>query len=281
LRLQSLPRCRAAPGASARAAAVLGWCSPQSSVPRQTVGHHARAATYEMGLKQRPAKAAAERCLGEPRQPPRRSFLFLLSHIPTGQGAVGRTARRALGWISQSRKTRFVCVLQKMGSRARARQRGRSRTRRRHRTDRASADRLARLPLAALPACLLPSRIPTGQGAVARAARRALGWTSRSRKTRFVCVLQKRGSRARAPAGEPGGPQGPRTAAPPASRGPVSPARPTLEPRPAHPRAPRHMPATYPAPPTLEPPFYPRLCLSVNHLLPYPTSFLYPPGLQP
>jgi hypothetical protein len=156
LRLQSLPRCRAAPGASARAAAVLGWCSPQSSVPRQTVGHHARAATYEMGLKQRPAKAAAERCLGEPRQPPRRSFLFLLSHIPTGQGAVGRTARRALGWISQSRKTRFVCVLQKMGSRARARQRGRSRTRRRHRTDRASADRLARLPsLLCLPACSL------------------------------------------------------------------------------------------------------------------------------
>ena len=39
---------------------MLGWCSPQSSVPRQTVGHHARAAMYEMGLT-----AACEGCRGE------------------------------------------------------------------------------------------------------------------------------------------------------------------------------------------------------------------------
>jgi len=52
------------------------------------------------------------------RHPPHRSF-FLPSHIPTDQGAVGRTARLALGWISQSRKTHFVWVSLKMGSRAR------------------------------------------------------------------------------------------------------------------------------------------------------------------
>ena len=50
----------AQPPARARGAAVLGWCSPQSSVPRQTVGHHARAAMYEMGLT-----AACEGCRGE------------------------------------------------------------------------------------------------------------------------------------------------------------------------------------------------------------------------
>jgi hypothetical protein len=280
LRLQSLPRCRAAPGASARAAAVLGWCSPQSSVPRQTVGHHARAATYEMGLKQRPAKAAAERCLGEPRQPPRRSFLFLLSytHRPGRSGAHGPAGSGVDFPIPQN----SICMRFAKNGLASSRPPKGPQPHAPAPPDRPGlCGPAGSAALAALPACLLPSRIPTGQGAVARAARRALGWTSRSRKTRFVCVLQKRGSRARAPAGEPGGPQGPRTAAPPASRGPVSPARPTLEPRPAHPRAPRHMPATYPAPPTLEPPFYPRLCLSVNHLLPYPTSFLYPPGLQP
>ncbi|KAL2137933.1 hypothetical protein VTI28DRAFT_7789 [Corynascus sepedonium] len=41
------------------AAAVLRWCSPQSSVPRQTVGHHAKAAMYEMG-----PTAACEGCRG-------------------------------------------------------------------------------------------------------------------------------------------------------------------------------------------------------------------------
>ena len=38
-----------------------------------------------------------------PRHPPHRSLF--LSHIPTGRGAVGPTARRAPGWIRQSRKT--------------------------------------------------------------------------------------------------------------------------------------------------------------------------------
>ena len=112
MRLQSLPRCRAAPGARARGAAVLRWCSPQSSVPRQTVGHHARAAMYEMGLT-----AACEGHRGEvPRQcldiPPA-GALLLPSHIPTGRGAVGRTARRAEWWISQSRKTHLGAFCKK------------------------------------------------------------------------------------------------------------------------------------------------------------------------
>ena len=106
--------CRVFPDAAqprqrARGAAGLGWCSPQSSVPRQTVGHHARAAMYEMGLT-----AAGEGCRGEvPRRcldiPPTGACLFL-SHIPTGRGAVVRTARRALGWISQSRKTHLYGI---------------------------------------------------------------------------------------------------------------------------------------------------------------------------
>ena len=86
------------------AAAVLGWCSPQSSVPRQTVGHHARAAKYEMGL---PAACEGRRgevpglCLDIP---PTGAF-DLPSHIPTDQCAGARTGQRAEGRISQSRKT--------------------------------------------------------------------------------------------------------------------------------------------------------------------------------
>ena len=53
------PDAALAPGGCARAAAVLGWCSPQSSVPRQTVGHHAKAAMNEMG-----PSAACEGCRG-------------------------------------------------------------------------------------------------------------------------------------------------------------------------------------------------------------------------
>jgi hypothetical protein len=56
-----------------------------------------------------------------PRHPPHRATAFPFPHIPTDRGAVARTARRALGWISQSRKTRFVWVSLKMGSRARSR----------------------------------------------------------------------------------------------------------------------------------------------------------------
>ena len=104
MRLQSLPRCRAAPGASARAAAVLGWCSPQSSVPRQTVGHHARAAMYEMGLTASRRRLPRRGAMANHRIPPA-GLSFPSSHIPTGQGAATCTARRALGWISQSRKT--------------------------------------------------------------------------------------------------------------------------------------------------------------------------------
>ena len=192
MRLQSLPRCRAAP-ARARGAAVLGWCSPQSSVPRQTVGHHARAAMYEMGLT-----AACEGRRGEvPRLcldiPPTGACLFL-SHIPTGRGAVGPTARRALGWISQSRKTQFVCVLLKMGSRARKsafahhEPRGEARGRQiaarvlgtTQYTNTAILSLFPGRPLL----CPLLSHIPTGRGAVAATARRALGWISQSRKTR-------------------------------------------------------------------------------------------------
>jgi hypothetical protein len=117
LRLQSLPRCRAAP-ARARGAAVLGWCSPQSSVPRQTVGHHARAAMDEMGLT-----AACEGCRGEvPRLcldiPPTGacSVPFSYTHRPGRSGSHGPAGCGVDFPIPQNS---FVWVLLKMGSRAR------------------------------------------------------------------------------------------------------------------------------------------------------------------
>ena len=64
---------------------MLRWCSPQSSVPRQTVGHHARAAMYEMG-----PTAACEGRRGEvPRQcldipPAGASACSLLIYPPAG-----------------------------------------------------------------------------------------------------------------------------------------------------------------------------------------------------
>ena len=92
------------PGRIRQGATVLGWCSPQSSVPRQTVGHHARAAMYEMGLR-----AASEGCRGEvprvTRTSPPQGVVLALFHIPTGQCAVLRTGRRAYEQKTQSRKT--------------------------------------------------------------------------------------------------------------------------------------------------------------------------------
>src|SRR5690606_9692199 len=113
LRLRSLLRCRAhleKPGGTKSrpvAAAVLRWCSPQSSVPRQTVGHHAKTAKYETG-----PTAAREGCRGEvPRRPklgfpssPPAGAVFPFPRIPSDRCAVGRTGRRASGWISRLRK---------------------------------------------------------------------------------------------------------------------------------------------------------------------------------
>jgi hypothetical protein len=118
LRLQSLPRCRAAPGERAWGAAGLGWCSPQSSVPRQTVGHHARAAMYEMGLT-----AACEGCRGEvPRlcldiPPTGACFVpFSYTHRPGRSGSHGPAG----SWVDLPIPQKsFVWVLLKIGSRAR------------------------------------------------------------------------------------------------------------------------------------------------------------------
>jgi hypothetical protein len=67
---------------------------------------------YEMG-----PTAAGEGCRGEvPRKTstsPPQGLCLLLSRIPTGRGAVPRTARRALGWISQSRKTHLYGICKK------------------------------------------------------------------------------------------------------------------------------------------------------------------------
>ena len=87
------------------------WCSPQSSVPRQTVGHHARAATYEMGLNN-PRRLPCGGAQCEPDDPPTGPF-----HIPTdrraGRGTPLRADARAVGF----RKTHFVWVSLKIDSR--------------------------------------------------------------------------------------------------------------------------------------------------------------------
>ena len=108
----------ALPPARARGAAGLGRCSPKSSVPRQTVGHHARAAMYEMGLT-----TACEGRRGEvPRQsldiPPTGacSVPFSYTHRRECSGAHGPAG----SWVDfPIPQNSFVCVLLKMGSRAR------------------------------------------------------------------------------------------------------------------------------------------------------------------
>src|SRR4029434_2169792 len=67
---------------------------------------------------QRPAKAAVERCRGGASTSPPQGAGVLPSHIPTDHCAGARTSRRAVGRISASRKTHFVWVPLKMGSRA-------------------------------------------------------------------------------------------------------------------------------------------------------------------
>jgi hypothetical protein len=59
----------------------------------------------ERGAAQNAAAAVEANRYHQYRCLPRPLLCLLPSHIPTDQGAVARTGRRALGWISQSRKT--------------------------------------------------------------------------------------------------------------------------------------------------------------------------------
>lgn len=91
---------------------VLRWFSPQSSVPRQTVGHHARAAMYEMGLnnlRRLPWRGA--QC--EPDGPPTGPF-----QIPTDRGAGRGTEGRADAPAAGFRKTHLVWGSLKIDSRS-------------------------------------------------------------------------------------------------------------------------------------------------------------------
>jgi hypothetical protein len=183
LRLDGVfPDAAPSPGLSARAAAVLGWCSPKSSVPRQTVGHHARAANYEMG-----PTAACEGCRGEvPRRldiPPTGAFFSFPSythrpgrsgaHEPAGSGVDFRIPQNSFVWVSL-----------KMGSRA-SKHAGVGCGHRSHREPK-PVDAVFFSSLS--PLCPLPSHIPTDRVAVAPTSRRALGWISRPRETRLYGV---------------------------------------------------------------------------------------------
>jgi len=183
---------REPPGRSAGAAAVLRWCSPQSSAPRQTVGHHAKAAMYEMG-----PTAACEGCRGEvpmprlaPDSPPAGVFFpFSYTHRPGRSGLHGPAGSGVDFPIPQNS---FVWVLLKMGSRARDHKTVAARrpdAARPHAGPRKPATPVPRVASGSLarpaPLCLLPSHIPTDQGAVACMGRRALVRDSRSRRTRL------------------------------------------------------------------------------------------------
>lgn len=177
----------------ARGAAVLGWCSPQSSVPRQTVGHHARAAMYDMGQT-----AACEGCRGEvPRAsesrldiPPTGAWDSLLIYPPT---VVQPRARPGGLWGGFPNPAKLICMgFAKNGLASSRHQKGAPRGLRGAEAGR--EPRAARNPTSTpvLPfprpqplLCLLLSHIPTDRGAAARRARRALGWISRSRETRL------------------------------------------------------------------------------------------------
>ncbi len=185
---------------------VQWWCSPQSSVPRQTVGHHARAATYEMGLNNlRRLPCGGAQC--EPDDPPTGPF-----HIPTDRWAGRRTRRRADVRAVGLRKTHFVWVSLKIDSRAhkthpdwpavnRTLVAGEVEDFERKRPSRTAADAGRRAAIRtssflSSPSLFFPSpRIPTDRRAGRRTHRRAGVRAAGFRRTRFVCASLKIDSR--------------------------------------------------------------------------------------
>jgi hypothetical protein len=197
LRLDGVfPDAAPSPGLSARAAAVLGWCSPKSSVPRQTVGHHARAANYEMG-----PTAACEGCRGEvPRRldiPPTGAFFSFPSytHRP---GRSGAHEPAGSGVDFQIPQNSFVWVSLKMGSRASKNPRVGSGVGHRSHREPNPAMTVFLLPLAAPPPPFSYTHRPGRSGAHEPAGS---GVDFRIPQNSFVWVSLKMGSRASKHAG--------------------------------------------------------------------------------
>jgi hypothetical protein len=259
LRLDGVfPDAAPSPGLSARAAAVLGWCSPKSSVPRQTVGHHARAAKYEMG-----PTAACEGCRGEvPRRldiPPTGAFFSFPSythrpgrsgaHEPAGSGVDFRIPQNSFVWVSL-----------KMGSRASKNPRVGSGVGHRSHREPNPAMTVFSPPLAALPPPFSYTHRPGRSGAHEPAGS---GVDFPIPRNSFVWRLLKMGSRART--------RGERPAPTAACLGPRcwgAPVRPTL-----YPGLPTRLPYT----PTDLPYTRPRHTASPNP----PTLYLGPPHHTP
>lgn len=175
---------------------MLGWCSPQSSVPRQTVGHHAKAAMYEMGLSC-PRGLPRRGAQGDPGIPPAGSALFSYTHRPGCSAAHGPAGLSARNPIPQNS---FCMRFAKNGLTANTT--ANSSTNSTKASTRASQPSrscrgcllLRRLGCSCL-RCLLFSHIPTDQGAVAAPGRRAYGPETQSRKTHCVWVSLKMRSR--------------------------------------------------------------------------------------
>ncbi len=221
------------------------WCSPQSSVPRQTVGHHARAATDELERCE-PAKAAARGRPARAGRPPRRAFF----HIPTDRRAGRGTPAGVPAPAVASRKTRSVWASLKIDSRPRET----------HLENPAPAHLRARAPgssslfLPLRPFSLFSSLPPSYTH---RRARRAVHARRGSRAggripQNPICMrlAKNRLTGARAPP-DPKGGRGRLDAAPQGA---------THRPATRHPRAgvrTRHLPCTYPVPTLYLPRTYP------------------------
>ena len=266
------PDAAPSPGLSARSAAVLGWCSPKSSVPRQTVGHHARAANYEMG-----PTAACEGCRGEvPRRldiPPTEA-LFSFPSYTHRPGRSGAHEPAGSGVDFPIPQNSFVWVWLKMGSRASKNPRVGSGVGHRSRREPNAALTVFLLPLAALPPPFSYTHRPGRSGAHEPAGS---GVDFPIPQNSFVWRWLKMGSRARTRGARPARRPRPacagcRMRAP--GRPTLDPNRPTLHPalphclpppaypgpQPAYPIPPPHPPRTSPHAPTLHLPqhAYPR-----------------------
>lgn len=189
---RSLPRCRAGPGrmrqgssgAGVVLAAIVGTPADRRA-PRE--GGDVRNGTVS-GLRRLPRRGAE--ALRRSTSPPQGFLLpFSYTHRPGRSGAHGPAGSGVDFSIPQNS---FVCVSLKMGSLARRHAQRCNGPAKRGGGPRRPARAVEAnqylgyrcwLPSPLWLLWLLPSHIPTDQGAVPCTARRALGWNSQSRKT--------------------------------------------------------------------------------------------------
>jgi hypothetical protein len=201
--------------------------------------------------QQRPAKAAAERCQGRPRHPPRRgSVCSFLEDPPAGVQCRARPGGLRGGFPNPAKLICMGFAKNGLPCSRQARRPPRTPATRQERTGAFaprrgtsahlffSAQGPLRRPLLRSPF----SHIPPGRGAVPRTARRARRWISQSRETHLYAFCGKMGSRAHDRAEWPGGPSRPGGTPKHSPQGPCIAAGRGAS-------APSDLPYTYPTPP--------------------------------